>query len=77
MAGLRRFANRVFVVTGGASGIGAATVREFASEGATVAIFDINQVGGSACANQLVSEGYNVQFYSVDEIGRASCRERV
>ncbi len=77
MAGLRRFANRVFVVTGGASGIGAATVREFASEGATVAIFDINQVGGSACANQLVSEGYNVQFYSVDVSDADACQQAV
>jgi 3-oxoacyl-[acyl-carrier protein] reductase len=37
-----RFKDKVAVVTGGASGIGAATVRALAKEGATVVVADIN-----------------------------------
>jgi 3-oxoacyl-[acyl-carrier protein] reductase len=39
--GLTEFSNRVAVVTGGAGGIGLATVRQFLSAGAAVAIWDV------------------------------------
>ncbi|MDT0186067.1 3-oxoacyl-ACP reductase FabG [Microbacterium sp. ARD31] len=39
---MQRFTDRVAVVTGGAQGIGAATARRLAKEGATVAILDLN-----------------------------------
>ena len=38
----QRFAGRVALVTGGASGIGAAAVRRFLAEGARVATLDLN-----------------------------------
>ena len=37
--------NQVAVVTGGASGMGAATVREFVQAGAKVTLLDINEEG--------------------------------
>jgi NAD(P)-dependent dehydrogenase (short-subunit alcohol dehydrogenase family) len=40
------WADRVAIVTGGASGIGAASVMEFAASGSSVAIFDIDAQGG-------------------------------
>ena len=38
-----RFAGRTVIVTGGGGGIGGATSRRFAGEGAKVAVFDLNQ----------------------------------
>jgi len=41
------------IVTGGASGLGAATARALAATGAKVAIFDLNAEQGSALANEI------------------------
>jgi NAD(P)-dependent dehydrogenase (short-subunit alcohol dehydrogenase family) len=41
------------VVTGGASGLGEATARSFAGDGAKVAIFDLNRERGEAIASEL------------------------
>ncbi|HEX9442394.1 MAG TPA: bifunctional aldolase/short-chain dehydrogenase [Roseiflexaceae bacterium] len=49
----RELAGRVAIVTGGASGIGRATARRLAQDGAHVAIFDINLEGAQAVADEL------------------------
>ena len=48
-----RFQDKVAVVTGGASGIGAATVRLLVAEGAKVAVIDINESMGHALTEGL------------------------
>jgi len=45
--------NRICVVTGGASGIGAATERAFAARGARVVVTDINIDGARSVANEI------------------------
>jgi NAD(P)-dependent dehydrogenase (short-subunit alcohol dehydrogenase family) len=47
------FAGRVVVVTGGGSGIGAATCRRFASAGATVAVLDRRSGAAEAVAGEV------------------------
>jgi meso-butanediol dehydrogenase / (S,S)-butanediol dehydrogenase / diacetyl reductase len=50
---MSRFAGKTVVVTGGASGIGAALVRLAAAEGAQVTIADVDQTRGAALAEEL------------------------
>ena len=48
-----RFDNRVAVVTGGARGIGFGTAQRFASEGASVAVLDLDESAASEAAGRL------------------------
>ena len=50
---MERLSERVAVITGGAGGIGLATARRFASEGATVVIADMNDDAGTAAAAEV------------------------
>ena len=50
---MKRFDGKVLFVTGGASGLGEATARLFAAEGARVVVADINEAGARAVAASL------------------------
>ena len=60
-----RFAARSVIVTGGASGIGAATARLFAAEGAKVVIADLDPAG-EALAEELRGQGREATFIRTD-----------
>jgi 3-oxoacyl-[acyl-carrier protein] reductase len=45
--------HRTAIITGGANGIGRATVRRFVAEGASVAIWDLDEVSGVLLAEEL------------------------
>jgi len=66
--------SHVFLVTGGASGLGAATVRMLAQAGANVTIADLNQQAGEALAAEL---GATARFVIADIADEASGRAAV
>lgn len=61
-----RLAGKVALVSGGSKGIGAATSRRFAKEGAHVGICDIDRSAGSALADELANAGLSATFRSLD-----------
>jgi NAD(P)-dependent dehydrogenase (short-subunit alcohol dehydrogenase family) len=67
-------ANRTFVVSGGASGLGAACVRMLAQNGGNVVIADLNRAAGDALAAELASQ---VRFGVTDVTDEASVQSAV
>ena len=64
---MNRLENRVALITGGASGIGAASARRLASEGATVVIADVNPEAGEALAKELDGMFVQVDVTSAED----------
>jgi len=60
---MERLKNKVAIITGGARGMGAATSRLFAAEGAKVAIADVLTEAGTTLAHEL---GDSARFYQHD-----------
>src|SRR2546427_11762051 len=67
-----RFAGRVVIVTGGASGIGAATARAFSAEGARIVVADVDRERGREVAGATAGV-----FEAVDVADAAAVRALV
>ncbi|PWK18040.1 NAD(P)-dependent dehydrogenase (short-subunit alcohol dehydrogenase family) [Arcicella aurantiaca] len=86
---MKRFENKVCLVTGASSGIGRATALSFAEEGAKVVVADINETTGIEVVNEINSTGGEAIFVkcnigerqdivnlittTVDTFGRLDC----
>lgn len=62
----RRLGGKVAVVTGGAGGIGKATIRRLSSEGASVVLFDAVQGAIDDCVADLAEQGIEVTGMAID-----------
>jgi meso-butanediol dehydrogenase / (S,S)-butanediol dehydrogenase / diacetyl reductase len=63
---LRRFDGQVVLITAGADGIGAATARRFANEGASVVVADVDGVAAQVIVDELVSKGLKAAGITCD-----------
>ena len=76
MAG--RLEGKVAVVTGGCSGIGLATVRRFAEEGARVVVGDLDDAAGEALAEEIGGAYVHCDVAAKDDVDRlfATAKEK-
>lgn len=64
---MNRMDNKVVIVTGAAKGIGRGIARVFASEGARVAIADLDEKAGQETVAALQAEGREALFHPADQ----------
>ena len=72
-----RFDGRVAIVTGAATGIGAAAARAFAREGAHVVVLDVDVAEGEATAAAIADAGGIARFRRVDVTDEEAIRSAV
>ncbi|KQT59724.1 3-oxoacyl-ACP reductase [Methylobacterium sp. Leaf456] len=72
---MARFSNKVVLVTGAASGIGEATARRFAEEGARLVLADLNEEGLRKVADGLGAE--EVLTHAADLSNADRCKETI
>jgi NAD(P)-dependent dehydrogenase (short-subunit alcohol dehydrogenase family) len=68
---------KVAIITGGASGLGAASARRLAAEGARVVIADLNEDGARAVADEISADGGDVAARRTDIGDESSVRALV
>ena len=66
--------DQVAIITGGVSGIGAATAELFAEEGAKLVLVDVNEEVGTKFEEKLKSQGRDVVFVQADVTNEADVK---
>ena len=74
---MNRLKDKVAIITGGASGIGKATAVRFAQEGASIAVWDVQEEKGQEVVKSLAETGAKAIFYKVNTADSAMVYEAV
>ncbi len=72
-----RLENKVALITGASSGIGAATALLFAREGAKVVVVDINDEAGEATVQKIKGDGGEAVFFHANVSKAADCENMI
>src|SRR5580765_9102655 len=64
------------IITGGASGLGAATARRLAAHGVSIALFDFNEAAGEALAAELGGVFCRVDVTSEEQVDAGFAKAR-
>ena len=72
-----RLMDKVSIITGAGQGIGRATAQKFASEGAKVAVCDINQAAVDDTVRDIVAAGGEACGFNVDVTDKGSIARMV
>jgi NAD(P)-dependent dehydrogenase (short-subunit alcohol dehydrogenase family) len=74
---LSNFAGKHAIISGAATGIGAATARRLVAAGARLTIFDVNADDGERLSDELTAQGGNSRFVACDVAEPAAVQQLV
>lgn len=74
---MQRFDGKTVIVTGGGGGIGGATSRRFAAEGAKVAVFDMNAEAAQRVVDEIKAAGGQAQAFKCNITDRVEVNAAV
>lgn len=72
-----RLENKVALITGASSGIGAATALLFAQEGAKIVVVDINDQAGQGTVEEIKKDGGEAVFFHADVSKAIDCENMI